>query len=50
MATARINLYIQSLLFIVNTKCRAVNKPRELIAMALYFTWVGALLSTLPAW
>ena len=50
MATARINLYIQSLLFVAKTRCKAVHKPSELLAIALYFTWVGALLSTLPAW
>ena len=50
MAIARINLYLQSLLFIAKIRSRTVNKPAELACLAIYFTWLGALLSTLPSW
>ena len=48
MAIARINLYLQSLLFIKKTTVPTVNKPLELAAMAVYFTWLGSLLWSLP--
>ena len=50
MAVARFNLYAQSLILLLTSK-EIKNKRRalEICVMGLYFTWLGALVSALPA-
>lgn len=50
MSVARWNLYVQGLLLLLNPKIKVENRFLELVAMSIYWTWVGALVSFLPSW
>ena len=50
MMVARFNLYAQSFIFIHDTKVPTVSKPLELAGLAVFYTWLLTLLSSMPTW
>lgn len=50
MAIARWNLYVQGFSLLLNTRAKVENRYLELIATAIYWTWLSALVSFLPSW
>lgn len=50
MAVARFNLYAQGLIMLCNPKSVTKFRYHELISIAVFFTWVGALVLQLPTW
>ena len=47
MAVARINLYLQTLIFLVKAE-RVRSRPVEFLAIGVFFAWLSALIAQLP--
>jgi fatty acid desaturase len=47
MAVARINLYLQTLIFLVKAE-RVRSRPVEFLTIGMFFTWLSALIAQLP--
>ena len=48
MAVARINLYLQTLIFLIKAK-RVRNRTMEFLTLGMFATWLTALIAQLPA-